>query len=73
MYVEMTVPVCDFTGESVPSNEKGAGLIARSAAGRYCVVMFAGPKHLQETGAVVYTHEEAVAKVEKAGDGYVDF
>ena len=44
MYVEMQVPMCDFTGTRYDGEVKGAGAVAQGASGRWCVVMYAGPE-----------------------------
>lgn len=62
MFVRMIVPCCDFTEVAYRGGIVGAGVIARGATGRWCVVMYAGPEYIAEhiaTGGVVLTESEA--------------
>ena len=72
MYVEMQVPMCDFTGTRYDGEVKGAGAVAQGASGRWCVVMYAGPEFLADKGVTPLAYEDAIRKCEARG-GEVDF
>ena len=73
MFVEQRVTECDFNQIKYDTPMDGAGIVARGATGRYCVVMYAGPEFLRKNNIVPLTHDEAVAEVEKTGDGWPEF
>lgn len=77
MLVEMMVPECDFTDQKFPRPVKGGGYIARGATGRWCIVMYAGPKQVEThiaSGGKVMTMSEAYNFInELGGDDYPDF
>lgn len=73
MFVEMNVPMCDFTSRQYKEPVKGAGAVARGATGRYCVVMYAGPEYLKQNDIKSVSYEEAITEIHKRGDGYIDF
>jgi hypothetical protein len=73
----MTVPCCDFTDERFSGGVDGGGYLARGATGRWCVVMYAGPKEVERyiaAGGEVITIEEAYAHIAAMGPNeWVDF
>lgn len=76
MLVRMTVPCCDFTEVAYRGGIVGAGVIARGATGRWCVVMYAGPEYVAEhiAAGVILTESEAHEHVAALGyPNYADF
>jgi hypothetical protein len=70
MLVEMNVPYCDITGEHFPWIVSGGGYIARGATGRWCVVMYAGPKEVERhvaAGGKLMTMDEAYSYIDDIG------
>ncbi len=61
MFIEFTVPECDFTDRKYDTPVEGAGALARGASGRWCVVMYAGPEYIAENDIEVITAEAAEA------------
>lgn len=73
MFVQAKVLECDFDGVHYADYVDGAYVVARGATGRYCAVMYAGPDYLKRSDITPLTYDEAVAQVERNGDGWVEF
>lgn len=63
MFVKAIVNECDFTGEKYSPAVEGAHVYARGASGRWCVVMYAGPKYIAEHGYELRTMADLEAHI----------
>jgi hypothetical protein len=72
IYVSMDILCCDFTNKRYKRPVQGAGVVARGATGRWCVVMWIGPEYLEKCGITPMEYHDACKYVEQR-DGYVDF
>ena len=76
MFVKSKVSVCDFTGTTYSEPVDGADVVVRSAVGRYCPIMWAGPEYLEERGINPVSYDTAVEKLEseiEVNCGFIDF
>lgn len=76
MYVRREVTACDFRGVEYPEPVVGVAVVQKSAAGRYCEVMWGGPEFLADQiagGAKILTYEEARKIANEDPNGYADF
>ena len=63
MFIKAMVNECDFTGEKYSPVVEGAHVYARGASGRWCVVMYAGPKYMAESGYELRTMADLEAHI----------
>lgn len=75
MFVESMVPACDMNDYEYDGLVQGAMVLAQSATGRYCAVMYAGPEWIAQHKPTVYTYDEAVKILSDKGvpDYAMDF
>lgn len=72
MYVELLVPMCDFTNRMYEKPTLGAGCLAQGRTGRWCIVMYVGPEYIKKYDIKPLSHAEATLKCLERG-GYTDF
>lgn len=73
MYVEGYIPCCDYTGETFNEEVKGIHCIAQGATGRWCTVMYMCDDYAKKHNIVPISYDEAVARIQNSGSGWVDF
>lgn len=76
MYVKRMVQECDFNDEKFDEPVDGVAMIAKGATGRYCEVMWGGPKVLADLideGITVHTYEEARELADSDPYGWAEF
>ncbi len=66
MYIELMVTECDITERQYNNPVKGAGIVARGATGRWCVVLWVGPEYLEEMDIKAIAPEEAREQLKKS-------
>lgn len=73
IFMKALVNECDFTDTKYLGDVEGAWMLAQGASGRYCPVMFCGPKFLEEKGIEPVDYDTAVSMVESIEGAFVDF
>jgi hypothetical protein len=76
MYVKAMVSECDMDNTKYDKEVEGAHIVARSAVGRYCPVLYVGPEFLAENDITPLEYDVAIAEAVSYIDvngGYIDF
>jgi hypothetical protein len=76
MYVKAMVSECDMDNTKYDKEVEGAHIVARSAVGRYCPVLYVGPEYLERKGIEPLSFASAYKKAEADIDvngGSIDF